>query len=471
MLVRLADVLSEPLINGRSVRTMDNGFPVLRLTALKTGGVDLAEHKNGAWTEHEANPFLVTEGDFLLSRGNGSLKLVGRGAMVRRVEFPVAFPDTMIRVRTRSDVIRSDYLALAWESDLVRTQIEKSARTTAGIYKINQKILEGVALPLPPLAEQQRIIEALESHLSSLDAANGSLDRSLDRANSLQRRLANDAIDTSLTDTEETTLGAVAATVRNGIFVSRASIEPNGVPILRIGAVRPLKLDASDVRYTGVEADSDDLRSSLLEPGDLLFTRYNGNPNYVGACAVVPQSAGVLTYPDKLIRVVVDREKVIPDYIALSCSAGQARQYIRECVKTTAGQAGISGRDLKSVPLRIPSLEEQQIRIDRFRSSAFSVEQLQKSISRAQARASHLRKAILARAFTGALIPQDPDDESAAVLLDQLRSGREASAKGKSARARSPRKAPAMTDSTPAPVPVDTQTSTFLDTVQQEFEL
>ena len=75
----LDELLSEELANGRSVPTDDAGFPVLRLTALKHGRVDLRERKGGAWSALDAAPFTVRLNDFLVSRGNGSLSLVGRG--------------------------------------------------------------------------------------------------------------------------------------------------------------------------------------------------------------------------------------------------------------------------------------------------------------------------------------------------------------------------------------------------------
>src|SRR5690606_37328580 len=71
----LSEVLEVPLSNGRSVPSRDGGFPVLRLTALKEDGVDLAERKGGAWGRADALRFLVKQGDFLIARGNGSLRI------------------------------------------------------------------------------------------------------------------------------------------------------------------------------------------------------------------------------------------------------------------------------------------------------------------------------------------------------------------------------------------------------------
>ena len=65
-------LLRAPLINGRSVKTLAGGFRVLRLTALRNGRINLAENKEGSWTQGEAHPFLVEKDDIFLARGNGS---------------------------------------------------------------------------------------------------------------------------------------------------------------------------------------------------------------------------------------------------------------------------------------------------------------------------------------------------------------------------------------------------------------
>lgn len=157
----LGDLLDVPLSNGRSVPTRPGGFPVLRLTALKEDGVDLAEKKEGAWDLAAAQRFLVSKGDFLIARGNGSLRLVGRGSLVRDEPDEVAFPDTAIRARPRTAQLLPDFLDLVWSSRATRDQIERVARTSAGIYKVNQSHLEAIRLPVPDLSQQLRILAAM----------------------------------------------------------------------------------------------------------------------------------------------------------------------------------------------------------------------------------------------------------------------------------------------------------------------
>ena len=174
--IELGEALLEPLANGRSVPDRPGGFPVLRLTAVRDRRIDLEQCKAGAWSENEARPYLVREGDLLIVRGNGSLHLVGRAGVVGAVTAPVAYPDTLIRVRADPALIESRYMSLLWDSPAVRDQIEASARTTAGIYKVNQSQLRCVKLPVPSLDEQRRIVDILEDHLSRLDAADDYLD-------------------------------------------------------------------------------------------------------------------------------------------------------------------------------------------------------------------------------------------------------------------------------------------------------
>ncbi|WP_229400149.1 restriction endonuclease subunit S [Micromonospora okii] len=189
----LKSLLAERLINGRSVPTRVGGFPVLRLTALHDGGIDLTKQKSGDWDDVQAAPFLVRQGDFLVSRGNGSLRLVGRGGLVGDVLSPVAFPDTLIRVRPDVLKIRPDYLSLAWSSSFVRRQIENMARTTAGIYKINQRMLEGVVLPVPNLIEQDAVLARWTAVASGLTYSGEMLGLLIERGVRLQRSLLIEA--------------------------------------------------------------------------------------------------------------------------------------------------------------------------------------------------------------------------------------------------------------------------------------
>lgn len=183
--VPLARLLAAPLTNGRSVPTRAGGFPVLRLTALRGDRIDPSESKPGAWTAADAQRFLVRRGDVFVSRGNGSLALVGRAAALREEPAPVAFPDTMIRVRPDTTQVVPEYLVTVWNSRVVRRQIEETARTTAGIYKVNQGDLSRVEIPLPSPADQ----EAVLARATRLNESANTVDQALGAARRRSARL------------------------------------------------------------------------------------------------------------------------------------------------------------------------------------------------------------------------------------------------------------------------------------------
>lgn len=188
-LLTLENLLVEPLINGRSVPSAEVGFPVLRLTAMRSGNIDLNERKMGAWSETDAEPFRVAKGDIFVSRGNGSLHLVGRAARVVDPPDPVAFPDTMIRIRPDSAIIRQQFLIEIWNSRFVRRQIERRARTTAGIFKVNQGDLRSVEVPVPSMPAQASFLQGLNEWRQRAAAGQRSLDLVSDRSGSLRRSL------------------------------------------------------------------------------------------------------------------------------------------------------------------------------------------------------------------------------------------------------------------------------------------
>jgi len=187
---RLGELLAEPLVNGRSVPDGD-GFPVLRLTCLSSDGrVDLTQRKLGSWSGSEAAAHVVTKGDLFVARGNGSLRLVGRAGLVDEEPLkPVAFPDTLIRVRARQEIMSNAFLCLIWTGVNVRRQVEGLARTTAGSYKINQKHLQEVTLPCPDVTTQSAVVEETTWLLDSSSRIEASIDMAIARGERLRRAL------------------------------------------------------------------------------------------------------------------------------------------------------------------------------------------------------------------------------------------------------------------------------------------
>lgn len=221
-----AQILGEPMANGRSVPD-GSGFPVLRLTAIRNGRVDLEARKLGAWSHSEAARFVVAKGDFLVARGNGSLSLVGRGALVELEPDPVAFPDTLIRLRPDPEKVSPSFLRIAWDSPKVRSQIERAAHTTAGIHKVSQADISAILLPIPPLTEQAEIVRRVEALFKLADTIEKRVAAATARAEKLPQAILARAFRGELVPTE-----AELARREN------RSYEPTSELLARIGSAR-----------------------------------------------------------------------------------------------------------------------------------------------------------------------------------------------------------------------------------------
>ena len=171
----LQEVLVVDLVNGRSVPD-GAGYPVLRLDAIDRGFVDLSRCKRGSWSPEEGRRFRIANGDLLIVRGNGSIRLVGRAGLVRE-DAEMAFPDTLIRARSNPSIMRPSFLRAIWDSRQVRRQLVESARTTAGIYKVNQQQLRKIRIPYANVADQDRFLKRADEIAPGLRQANGHLAR------------------------------------------------------------------------------------------------------------------------------------------------------------------------------------------------------------------------------------------------------------------------------------------------------
>jgi type I restriction enzyme S subunit len=137
----------------------------------------------------------IRQGDFFVSRGNGSLHLVGRGTLAQQPPEFIIFPDTMIRLRLTRVEPLVKFLSLIWASRPLREQIERKARTSAGIYKISQRDIESFLIPLPPTAEQVEIVKEIERRLSIVDEIESQVDTNLKRAARLRQGILKQAFE------------------------------------------------------------------------------------------------------------------------------------------------------------------------------------------------------------------------------------------------------------------------------------
>jgi type I restriction enzyme S subunit len=308
--------------------------------------------------------------------------------------------------------------------------------------------IDDLEIPLPPLAEQKVIADKLDTLLAQVENTKVRLERIPQILKRFRQSVLAAAVSGRLTEEwrehnssqfpyENRKLSEIIHEMRNGLS-PKPNEDGRGHPILRISSVRPFSLDQIDIRH--LEVSEKDKERYSLQPDDLLFTRYNGSIEFVGVCARVSQlNHDTLLYPDKLIRVRVDKAQVIPEFLEIFAASLEAREYIYSLVKSTSGQKGISGKDLKLMKVALPTVSEQTEIVHQVDQLFAHADRIEQQVNNALARVNNLTQSILAKAFRGELTEQwrkdNPElisgENRAAALLERIKAERAAVAKPK----------------------------------------
>ena len=404
----LGKVCRKPQYGWTTKSEAGEGLPYLRTTDISSGSISWREVPVCVEEPENSDKYLLRDGDVVVSRAGS----IGKSLLVKHPP-PSVFASYLIRIRPIREMVNS-YVAYFLQSPSYWEAISK-AQSGIAIPNVNAKKLAAIQIPVSPVSEQRRIVAAIEEHFSRLDAVHIAVEAAQQK---LEALLLSVLRETCAGSWPETALFELIVSLKNGVFVSRPSVDPPGMPIYRISAVRPLTLRVSDIRYAHPVPDNAD--SYAAAAGDVLFTRYSGNPQYVGAAAVVPPEGAEVLHPDKLIRVIADRERVLPEWIAAYVTAGKGRSEIEKRLKTTAGQVGISGSQLKTVPIAVPPLSYQEQAAAKIGLMLSEQERIRQQLAELAKKGQALRRSILADAFSGRLVPQDPDDEPASALLERI---------------------------------------------------
>lgn len=159
--VPLVQVLSGSPESGCSAPPRDNptGHWVLALSALSSHGYIAQELKPVDKTDKMLSA-LLRPGDLLISRSNTVDRVGFVGIYNGELTGSVSFPDTMMRLNVREDLISNEFLEMVLQSTTLRRRIMSiAAGTSASMKKINRENLLQISLPIPTLSEQQDAAE------------------------------------------------------------------------------------------------------------------------------------------------------------------------------------------------------------------------------------------------------------------------------------------------------------------------
>lgn len=443
--------------------------PYLRNTNVRWFAFDLSDLSSMRVTIEERETFSVRNGDLFICEGGEP----GRCAIWRGGGNDLIYQKALHRVRLHSSVLPE--ILLYWLKYQASNNDLEHAFTGTTIKHLTRESLSSYGIPLPPLNEQKRIVEKLEVLLSDLDAAVQSLTTALEKLKHYRRSVLKAAVEGELTqewrEANQATLEPASGLLtrilqerrerweaeqqakgrKNAVYEEPAAPDVSSLPELpegwvwatveqlgfvQLGRQRSPKNRSKDystkyVRAGNITENGWDLSSILemefepheletyrLHVGDILLSEASGSPDQVGKPAIWAGEIETCCFQNTLIRF--RRILLSSEYPYLVFR----HFYFNKVFVQISGGVGInhlSAYKFKSIAFPLPPLEEQakifQTAIDIFTNS----DELEANIKTQLTQAEQTRQSVLEEAFSGKLVPQDPTDEPATLLLERIR--------------------------------------------------
>lgn len=286
-------------------------------------------------------------------------------------------------------------------------------------------------LPLPPLPEQIRIADKLDALLSRVEAGRVRLERVPGLLKRFRQSVLSAAVSGELTrewrgggdaEWEETSIRELAADIRYGT-AQKCDYDDSGLPVLRIPNVSGGRISTDDLKYGKFEQS--ELKKLALKAGDILVIRSNGSADLVGQPALVSEKHAGFLFAGYLIRIRL-QDKINPAFAWYRLTAPDIRSDIETQARSSSGVHNINTEELRQISFTLPPLPEQAEIVRRIEALFAIADRIEARYQSALTTFDRLTPALLAKAFRGELVPQDPNDEPASVLLERIRAARAA---------------------------------------------
>ena len=408
------------LINGRAFKPSDwseTGLPIVRIQNLNNPEAEYNYYSG------QVDPAHMLKGQELLFAWSGTPGTSfgahiwwGNEAVLNQHIFKVLFDERCVD---------KTYLKYA-----INQQLEwliSVAHGGAGLQHVTKGVFESTPIPLPPLAEQQRIVDRIESLFAKLDEAKEKAQVVMDGFEDRKAAILHKAFTGELTAEwrrkKGINLDSWIMTTASNLFeyVTSGSrgwaqyYADDGAVFIRMGNLDhgTVELDLSDVQHV-VLPDKAEGQRSLLRKGDILISITAD----VGMIGLV-RDATFEGYINQHIALARPVQKESAEFIAWYLVSDQGFSQLRE-KQRGATKVGLGLDDIRSLSLKMPSKEEQDeiLRIigGLISKSTHAKEAAEQVIDQIDT----MKKSILARAFRGGLGTNDPTDESAIELLKEI---------------------------------------------------
>lgn len=349
---------------------------------------------------------------------------LGKTGIVGEADLPLNTNQAISFVRLIRGNLLPQYIKMSIDNPKTQDMLISQTKVTS-IPNLTLEIIGNCAIPLAPLAEQQRIVDRIESLFAKLDEAKEKAQAVVDSFETRKAAILHKAFTGELTakwreehgvgmeSWKKKSVGELCISLKYG--TAKKSDASGNVVVLRMGNLQQGEIDWSDLAYSN---DPDDIEKYKLFPGDVLFNRTN-SAALVGKTAIYRGEHPAI-YAGYLIKLDYDHDKIIGDYLNYALNTLDAKKYCNSVKTDGVNQSNINAKKIGAYSFNVPSIPEQEKTVSVIQKLLSKEQQTKEAAEIVLDQIELMKKSILARAFRGELGTNDPSEESAVELLKEI---------------------------------------------------
>ena len=420
---------------GRTPPYSSEGIPHLRSANVRNGNIIWNNLKYV--TEETYNKYMTRglpkRGDLLFT----TEAPLGEVAFAPSKKFSLA--QRIMLLRPLEDSIKPEFLLYQIQTASFQEKLRIS-ETGSVVKGISSRNFKPFPIIIPPLPEQYRIVTKIEELFTKLDAGINELHKAQSQLKQYRQSVLKAAFEGKLTEawraehqgeiepaapvTSDLPAGWIWGTVEKIAekihygYTASAANNPIGPKFLRITDIQNNSVNWDSVPYCRI--DEIKQQQYLLKENDLVFARTGAT---VGKSFLIQGSIPDAIFASYLIRIIL-KEEINAKFVYIFFQSQSYWLQIHQG-KVGSGQPNVNAKILSQITLPLPAPSEQQAIVSEVESRLSVADEVEKTITAELKRAEQLRQSILKKAFSGELVPQDPNDEPASVLLERIKGQKE----------------------------------------------
>ncbi len=385
--------------NGVSIKQLDgaSGIPITRIETIWNTTID--DERFGYANIEDVEEYknhLLEDGDILMSHIN-SPKHLGKCAIYRNKPEVLIHGMNLLNLRPKKNILVPQFAFYYLSSNSFKEAITKISNQSVNQASFSTTNLKKLKIPLPPLAEQQKIAAILDAADSLRQKDQQLVERYSALSQSLFLEMFGDPVTNLMGWDFSKISNLISDKTINGFFAKKEHYDENGTPIVWISDF----IDKVFVATEGlkkVNLSTNDISKYKLRYGDALFCRSSLTVEGIGKCSIVPKLIHEeIVFECHIIKVSFGNS-IIPEYFRFLSNTAYFRGEVMKSAKTST-MTTISQEGITNIFIPVPPVELQNQFAERIQLIEAQKQQAQRSLEKSEA----LFNSLLQRAFTGEL--------------------------------------------------------------------